>query len=95
MSENDAAPVSHQKQPRQNATNAIEIEQNAAKSTKLIDILPLITDWLQVRVLPGPPTISMSCQRPETGEFPHRTRNDLVSFGVRLAPRDLVHGTDR
>jgi hypothetical protein len=55
MSENDAAPVSHQKQPHQNATNAIEIEQNAAKSTKLIDILPLITVWLQVRVLPGPP----------------------------------------
>jgi hypothetical protein len=24
MSENDAAPVSHQKQPHQNATNAIE-----------------------------------------------------------------------
>jgi len=26
--------------------------KNAAKSTKLIDILPLITVWLQVRVLP-------------------------------------------
>jgi hypothetical protein len=33
-------------------SNAIE---NAAKSTKLIDIPPLITVWLQVRVLPGPP----------------------------------------
>jgi len=26
--------------------------KNAAKSTKLIDILPLITVWLQVRALP-------------------------------------------
>jgi len=31
MSENDAAPVSHQKQPHQNATNAIEIEQKRGK----------------------------------------------------------------
>src|SRR6202011_2030378 len=29
--------------------------ENAAKSTNLIDMLPLITVWLQVRVLPGPP----------------------------------------
>ena len=28
--------------------------ENTAKSTKLVDILPLITVWLQVRVLPGP-----------------------------------------
>jgi hypothetical protein len=27
----------------------------AANSTKLIDFPPLITVWLQVRVLPGPP----------------------------------------
>src|SRR5882724_8474254 len=31
MSENDAAPVSHQKQAHQNATNAIEIVQNRGK----------------------------------------------------------------
>jgi hypothetical protein len=36
-------------------SNAIE---NAAKSTKLIDIPPLITVWLQVRVLPGPPAFA-------------------------------------
>jgi hypothetical protein len=30
--------------------------ETAVKSTKLIDILPLITVWLQVRVLPGPPS---------------------------------------
>src|SRR5262249_41625543 len=29
--------------------------KNAEKSTKLIDSPPLITVWLQVRVLPGPP----------------------------------------
>jgi hypothetical protein len=29
----------------------------------------LITVWLQVRVLPGPPTNSMSCQRREAGIF--------------------------
>jgi len=32
--------------------------ENALKSTKLIDILPLITVWLQVRVLPGPPAFA-------------------------------------
>jgi hypothetical protein len=29
--------------------------KNEGISTDLIDILPLITVWLQVRVLPGPP----------------------------------------
>jgi len=33
---------------------------NEVKSTKLIDILPLITVWLQVRVLPGPPVHQMA-----------------------------------
>jgi hypothetical protein len=32
--------------------------ENPAKSTKPIDILPLITVWLQVRVLPGPPVFA-------------------------------------
>jgi hypothetical protein len=32
--------------------------ENTAKSTKLIDILPLITVWLQVRVLPGQPAFA-------------------------------------
>ena len=36
----------------------------AAKSMELIDILPLITVWLQVRVLPGPPAKSMAGQSP-------------------------------
>jgi hypothetical protein len=30
----------------------------AVKSTSLVDILPLITVWLQVRVLAGPPVIA-------------------------------------
>jgi hypothetical protein len=29
--------------------------KNAEKTTELIDFPPLITVWLQVRVLPGPP----------------------------------------
>ncbi len=33
-----------------------ESNESAVKSTKLVDILPLITVWLQVRVLPGPPS---------------------------------------
>jgi hypothetical protein len=53
------APVSHQKQPDQNATNATEIKQTTAKSTDLIDIPSLITVWLQVRVLPGPPPFAL------------------------------------
>jgi hypothetical protein len=36
--------------------------ENVAKSTKLTDILPLITVWLQVRVLPGPPKKSDAYQ---------------------------------
>jgi hypothetical protein len=32
--------------------------KNAAKSTNLLDIPSLITVWLQVRVLPGPPIFS-------------------------------------
>jgi hypothetical protein len=44
----------------------------AAKSTELIDILPLITVWLQVRVLPGPPAFareaSKACRAEANGE---------------------------
>ena len=50
---------SHQFRTRINLIKAQRIRtkssENAAKSTKPIDILPLITVWLQVRVLPGPP----------------------------------------
>jgi hypothetical protein len=35
--------------------------ENAANSTNATIILPLITVWLQVRVLPGPPVISGAC----------------------------------
>jgi len=42
------APVSHQKRPQQSATNAIKGNENTAKSMKAIDLLPLITIWLQV-----------------------------------------------
>jgi hypothetical protein len=33
----------------------MKLNEMEAKSTKTINILPLITVWLQVRVLPGPP----------------------------------------
>jgi hypothetical protein len=38
------------KQPQRNTTNASRSNENAAKSTNLIDILPLIPVWLQFRV---------------------------------------------
>jgi len=54
MSEASPHPVSYQKCPNQSATNAIEIQnEDTAKSTNLIDILPLITVWLQVPVSAG------------------------------------------
>jgi hypothetical protein len=36
------------------------LNENAAKSAKLIDFRSLITVWLQVRALPGPPAKSMA-----------------------------------
>jgi len=36
---------------------------NPVKSTKAIDSLPLITVWLQVRVLPGPPRFALWASR--------------------------------
>jgi hypothetical protein len=50
-----AAPVSHQKRPHQNATNAIKLERKCWKINKPDRYSPLITVWLQVRVPPGPP----------------------------------------
>src|SRR5207244_2295014 len=52
---------SHQKRPERSATNAIEIKQN--QSMRPINILPLITVWLQVRVLPGPPRFALRATR--------------------------------
>jgi hypothetical protein len=53
-----AAPVSRQKQPKRSATSTIRRKRTAGKSTKPIDIPPLITVWLQVRILPGPPAFA-------------------------------------
>ena len=52
------APVSHQKQPEQTKTNTIETKRKPAKSTKLLDIPPLITVWFLVRVQAGPPAFA-------------------------------------
>jgi hypothetical protein len=57
-------------QRKQSDTNKRE-----GKSTKLVDILPLITVWLQVRVLPGPPVISAGCQILVLSSADHCTRN--------------------
>src|SRR5258708_26209966 len=37
--------------------------ENAGKSTKSIDTRPLITVWLQVRVLPGPPAFAREASK--------------------------------
>ena len=44
--------------------------ENPAKSTNLIDIRPLITVWLHVRVLPGPPRKRSIC-RSKSGSLVH------------------------
>jgi hypothetical protein len=46
---------------REDEQARLNSNENAARSTKLIAILPLITVWLQVRVLLGPLRISISC----------------------------------
>ena len=63
----DASPFSpHQFRTRNDLTESRRTRsirnENAGKPTKLIVILPLITVWLQVRVLPGPPVISAGYQ---------------------------------
>jgi hypothetical protein len=55
--------------------------ENAAKSTKLIHILPLITVWLQVRVLPGPPMKRWLIRFSRTVGVPHQKR---LVFAARL-----------
>jgi hypothetical protein len=45
-----ACYIARRKRPKSNETKV--------KSTRLIDLLPLITVWLQVRVLPGPPAFA-------------------------------------
>jgi hypothetical protein len=62
--------------------------KNAAKSTNLIDILSLITVWLQVRVLPGPPVISVGCAPLEPFDFSatNRSTNTTFLFGTGRVP---------
>jgi hypothetical protein len=74
------APVSHQKRPHQNATNAIE---TAVKPTKLIDILPLITVWLQVERFPNR-QLNQLCFG--SNHCPHRCEVHQA-FGMPIGPR--------
>ena len=66
------------------------------KSTNLIDILSLITVWLQVRLLPGPPTKSVGYQQlfrrsgitaPETFRL---ARLLVYSGGSQTSPRRSI-----
>jgi hypothetical protein len=50
------APVLHQKRSQRDATNTIERVESSGKSMPGIFGRPLITVWLAVRVLRGPPT---------------------------------------
>ncbi len=58
----DLSQGAHQFRTRNSPTGTqqtrSEAIKNEARSTKLIDIPPLITVWLQVRVLPGPPAFA-------------------------------------
>jgi hypothetical protein len=82
--------------------------ENQVKSTKLIDILPLITVWLQVRVLPGPPANQwlscffhfVSCWSPHQ-KYPasllqvvvHQSSSYFCSFDpTTISPRDRRFG---
>jgi len=49
--------------------------ENAAKSTNLVDIPSLITVWLQVRVLPGPPRNQLLIRPSLLRSSGYRTRN--------------------
>jgi hypothetical protein len=62
-----AAQAPHQFRTRNDVTKTQQMRsnrnENAVKSTKSIDILPLITVWLQVRVLPGPPAFAREANK--------------------------------
>jgi hypothetical protein len=63
----------HQFRTRNDGTEAQQTHpnanKNAAKSTAATFIQPLITGWLQVRVLPGP-SMGVSVVRHEAGRLP-------------------------
>ena len=62
--ERSEAQVPHQFRTRNDLTKTKRTRSNSregiGKLTKLTVILPLITVWLQVRVLPGPPIFACS-----------------------------------
>jgi hypothetical protein len=64
--------------------------ENAAKSTKLIHILPLITVWLQVRVLPGPPAFAREASEGCRAKA-HRAKAGRAARELRLGkPRKKI-----
>src|ERR1700746_3996371 len=61
---------------------------------KPTDLLPLITVWLQVRVLPGPPMNQLLIRFSFCRPLGHRTRNALsrCSLPVFRDSKLMIHG---
>ena len=81
--ERSEAQVPHQFRTRNDLTKTKRTRSNSresiGKSTKLTVILPLITVWLQVRVLPGPPIFACSAS--------YGTEGHPVSRALDIADR--------
>ncbi len=60
--------------------------ENAARSTKPISMLPLITVWLQVRVLPGPPAFAREARKAAAPKPAGRRRAVRASYGSASHP---------
>ena len=77
----------------QSATNAIEFKRKRQQNQRtLIDILPLITVWLQVRVLSGKaPSLSGLRASPLTPKNSTiKNRGQLLSFLFAVAPNRTI-----
>jgi hypothetical protein len=87
-----ASHLSHQFRTRNDIDKAhqtrSESSENAVKSTKLIDILPLITVWLQVQVLSELTTKSIAVQSPVCGRggLSPQVSAKVPSWSERAAP---------
>jgi hypothetical protein len=86
------APVSHQKRSQRDATSTFEHVKSSGKSTQAIFVPPLITVWLEVRILPGPPG------SPRIAEISRRLANSPELAGMswsRLVSETVATGAGR
>jgi hypothetical protein len=67
-------------------------DETAVKSTKLIDILPLITVWLQVGVLPGPPAFAREASKAAAPKPIGRRRAIRASHGSASHHKEISSG---